>query len=234
MLPTTILHASPYAQMQPPPVPVVMLLSMTNLHLPILPTLTIHEDLIVASKRVASALNIIAKDGNATNKAIRSLALLEAAEAKPGSSAPTPAKPPSSQAASARDSPLTDISGDDENSIDVSDNDSVDDTITRIPCPKSLTRKILANHEDLHQNYVHKLTKKFLDEDIALSYQDKAAVKHVYREAKIAFPELKKYAANWPTKCVLQAHLKIRANTANAAAISKLKGVKSKTKKTCL
>lgn len=104
-----------------------MLLAATDLHYPILQTLTMHEDLI--AKRVGPALHTIGEDGMAANKVIRSLAFTSttpAAQAKSrlpaltparlGSSAPTRSSSvptPSFLTVTGRDSPLTEMSSDD-------------------------------------------------------------------------------------------------------------------------
>ncbi|KAJ7259351.1 hypothetical protein C8J57DRAFT_1233713 [Mycena rebaudengoi] len=219
MLPAMVQHDSPYADAQLPPPPVVMLLSATALHLPTFRPLLSQEDLTVTSAPVP-----------------KSLAFAQATEAKPGASAHTPssrrsAPPPAAPPSERGDSPLTNMS-DNENDTNGSDSDGDGDggdVITpKIDCPKGLTCMTLAKHKawahgDLTNEitaHVHILAKKYLDTSEVYSNQNRTALKDVYRKAKAAYPVLKEYNNNWPTKCILQAHLKIRKNASKTAIIS--------------
>ncbi|KAJ6491080.1 hypothetical protein C8R45DRAFT_1096606 [Mycena sanguinolenta] len=199
MLPTTINRDSAYADAQPPPKPVVMLVSATNLHLPNHRTLVMHQDLPAQ---------------------FTSPATLEGAPVPPTPSPPqtvtgpsihpTPALP-APAASSRHSSPLT-------NASDSDNSDMGDGHPPKIAAPMAITRKILKNHAEWVDGdikaeqitkYVHSQAQTDLNTSMAISYQDKIAMENFYRKRQEKFPELKKYAKNWPVKCVLQAHLKI-------------------------
>ncbi|KAJ7467905.1 hypothetical protein FB451DRAFT_1401181 [Mycena latifolia] len=229
MLPTI---DSPYAEAPPPPPPQVLLLSATDLHLPTFPPLLSHEDLIFTS-----ASEAMAQGTKGPSKAIKDLTFAQAAAAadNPAPSAATPSSrqsvpPSSSQTAplSERESPLTELA-DDEAHFDSGSDDGV--PTEKIPCPTGLTRKTLAKHNawDEHGEttrkitvFVHQLADKYLNIEEVFSNQDRAAVKDVCCRAKERYPVLKRYAKNWPTRCILQAHLKITKNAAQAAVVSRL------------
>ncbi|KAJ6538748.1 hypothetical protein B0H10DRAFT_1971365 [Mycena sp. CBHHK59/15] len=52
--------------------------------------------------------------------------------------------------------------------------------------------------------------------------QDDDALKKVYRQANVQFPELRRYTSNWPVKCILQAHLKVTKTVSKTAIVSHL------------
>ncbi|KAJ7190014.1 hypothetical protein B0H12DRAFT_1246481 [Mycena haematopus] len=228
MLPTTIQHNSPYAEAQPPPPPVVMLLSATELYLPAFHTLLSQEDLTMTAPVVAKPAS-----------KVKSLAFAQAApatEVKPGPSSRAPssrrsAPPPSGAPPSERaDSPLTAIDGDESGSGDSSDSDSRA-TTPRIARPKGLTRVSLAKHSAWEEgpdvttkitSHVHTLANKYLNPSKSFTDQDRTKLKEVYSRAKIAYPQLKDYANNWPVACILQAHLKITKLAAKNSAVAAL------------
>ncbi|KAJ7668608.1 hypothetical protein DFH06DRAFT_1126084 [Mycena polygramma] len=164
----------PFAATQPPPPPVVMLSSATDLHLPALRSLTVHEDLRAASKRrVAPPVESNHhRDGNvpfpqATTPAPSGSSTAAFLPAPLGSSTaaslplsssatvPAPSGPSTaSSTASATASPASSrsLSGSPLSSLAESDGGlddngiRFDDIRSQIPRPSALTRKALASH----------------------------------------------------------------------------------------
>ncbi|KAJ7840030.1 hypothetical protein B0H13DRAFT_1910894 [Mycena leptocephala] len=214
MLPTIIRHNSPYADAPPPPPPVVMLLSATVLHLPAFQPLLSQEALTVTPAPMAA-------DAKAAGKSV-----------------PPPSAAPSHERG---DSPLTEMDDDESETGGSSDSDGGDATAPKIASPKGVTRLTLAKHKEwVHghltneiTSHVHQLARKFLDTSEVFTHQDRAALKDVYRRAKVAYPDLRKYDNNWPIKCILQAHLKITKTASKNAAFSNLgRVITGKDKKT--
>ncbi|KAJ7148974.1 hypothetical protein C8R43DRAFT_952218 [Mycena crocata] len=223
---------SPYAEVHPPPPPKVMLLSATDLHLPA-SRLISHEDLVFTSasdaethdKGVTTAPSTVSKSPKVT----KALTFAELHPYPPKPSSSRQSVPPSGRRGGS-ESPLTDL--DEILSSNSSGSDvNVVPARKKIACPTGLTRKTLAKHEEWKQKeevtraitkFVHKLADKYLDIEDALANQDSAIVKDVYRRAKVAYPVLKNYAQNWPTRCILQAHLKITKKAAEFATLSRL------------
>lgn len=146
MLHTAIPPDSAYAEAQPPPPPLVMLVSVTDLHPPKFRTLTMHEDIPDNFERATSPPAAIAKDPRpALGKASKVLAFATPTpiNVNPVPSAPAPTSssrqsaPPLSPG-----SPLSAISDDASDTYDSSDSD-----VTKIPCPKGLTRRTLTKHQ---------------------------------------------------------------------------------------
>ncbi|KAJ7878719.1 hypothetical protein B0H13DRAFT_1892524 [Mycena leptocephala] len=130
---------------------------------------------------------------------------------------PPPSVPPSERG----ESPLTEIGEDASASDGSSGNDDRAVATPKIACPKGLTRKTLSRHvEWVHGDRTDEITlaKKHLDLKEVFTNQDDGALKNVYHLAKTQFPELRRYANNWPVKCILQAHLKV-TKTASRTAI---------------
>ncbi|KAJ6540096.1 hypothetical protein B0H10DRAFT_2245295 [Mycena sp. CBHHK59/15] len=224
MLPTTTRHDSPHAKREPPPDPVMMLLSATNIHLASLPTLTVHEDLHITSKRAVSVVKITAK--------VEEVPVLVAPIGGSGvlapsgpSAAPQTAAPPMvptptpapQTTANRRPTPFG--SGGD------SDSDSYNGNTPKVARPTGLTRQALERHRDWGMDqattdairaYAHKLADEQLDKSLALTYQEKKQVKHV----TVQFPDLRRFSRNWPTECILQAHLKVTSSAATKAAMA--------------
>ncbi|KAJ7702633.1 hypothetical protein B0H17DRAFT_1127585 [Mycena rosella] len=132
---------------------------------------------------------------------------------KPELSAPTTSSWKASTPARERsNSPLTSLSGSDSEE---------DDGTPKIACPTSVTRKMISNHTAWEGNrettenvtaHVHKLATALLNTSEALTFQDK-------KQMNKKFPYLKRYAKNWPTMCILQAHLKVTSTAAKNALL---------------
>ncbi|KAJ7668583.1 hypothetical protein DFH06DRAFT_1321824 [Mycena polygramma] len=231
-------NVSPFAATQPPPAPVVMLSSATDLHLPALRSLTVHEDLRAASKRrvTLTAESNHHRDGNVpflqattpapSGSSTASLPLSNSATV-PAPSGPSTvfstASPASSRSLSG--SPLSSLA---ESDGGLDDNGIPFDGIrSQIPRPSALTRKALASHPQWTLNkektkiiteYAHEMAAKWLDTTQAWSFQDKTAVNEMHNQ----FPELKAFAKDWPVKCILMAHLKVTSNASKNSALSEL------------
>lgn len=237
MLPATINRDSAYADAQPPPKPVVMLVSATNLHLTNRRTLVMHQDLPAQFTPPAALEGAPVPPTPSPPQTV------------PGPSIhPTPALP-APATSSRHSSPLTNASD--------SDSDTGDDHPPKIAAPSAITRKILKNHaewvegdEKAEQITVNLsslvLNSSHFSSEICsqsspsrLGYKAGFQLPGYHRDARLLsqgkfsflflssvdiypapqtqdkFPELKKYSKNWPVKCLLQAHLK---STASAAA----------------
>ncbi|KAJ7668602.1 hypothetical protein DFH06DRAFT_1126078 [Mycena polygramma] len=211
-------NVSPFAATQPPPAPVVILSSATDLHLPALRSLTVHEDLRAASKcRVAPS-----------NYGNGNILFPQATTA--------PALRPSLACSPTPPSFAERNSGVDDHGIPLDGNRS------KIPSPSALTRKVLADHpqwtldKEKTKNiteYAHEMAAKWLDTTQAWSFQDKAAVNEVLKAASyfltqptatmnVRFPELKAFAKDWPVKCILMAHLKVTSNASRHSVLTEL------------
>ncbi|KAJ7668566.1 hypothetical protein DFH06DRAFT_1378337 [Mycena polygramma] len=204
MLSTITHNVSPFATTQPPPAPVVILSSATDLHLPTLRSLTVHEDLLAASKRRAS--NDYG-DGNVPFLQGTTAPALRASVAR----SPTP------PSFAEHDSGGHGI--------------PLDGFRSKIPSPSALTRKVLADHPQWTLNkektkniteYAHEMAAKWLDTTQAWSFQDKAAVNEVFKAMNVRFPELKAFVTDWPVKCILMAHLKVTSNASRHSVLSEL------------
>ncbi|KAJ7148985.1 hypothetical protein C8R43DRAFT_1128750 [Mycena crocata] len=232
---------SPYAEAQPPPPPKVMLLSATDLHLPA-SRLISHEDLVFTSASDATTQD---KEGttapSTVTKPSKVTKALTFAELDPKSIHTYPPKPSSSRQSDppsgrhgGSTSPLTDLgeilssesSGSDVNMVPAK---------KKIACPTGLTSKSLAEHKEWTEKeevtqaitlLVHKLADKYLDIEDVLANQDSTIVKDVCRRAKVVYPILNSYGENWPTRCILHAHLNITKKAAESATVSRLRNKK--------
>ena len=144
MFPTTTRHDSPHAKREPPPDPVMMLLSATNVHLASLPTLTVHEDLHTTSKRAISVVKITTKAvkvpvpvGNSVPPRSGPSAQTAAPQTAAPPTVPTPTSAPQTPA---KHRPTPFGSGSD------SEGDSDNDNTPKVPRPAGLTRKALERH----------------------------------------------------------------------------------------
>ncbi|KAJ7044225.1 hypothetical protein C8F04DRAFT_1250172 [Mycena alexandri] len=233
MPPTTLPFDSAYAEAQPPPPPVVKLVSDTDLHPPKFRTLTTEEDLPDKFEPPAKTLAFASTTSTTKAKPVPSA---------PASSSRQSAPPPSLALPADAGSPLSDMTDAESDTGGSSGSDggssSDGDGVTpKIACPKGLTRKTLTNHEEfVHSGdttrdeeianltaYVQKLAKRHLNLSAALSFQGKDALQRVYHEMKDKFPNLGRYAKDWPTKCLLQAHLKVTSDAAKTAVITNFK-----------
>ncbi|KAJ7042753.1 hypothetical protein C8F04DRAFT_1175866 [Mycena alexandri] len=218
MPPTTLPFDSAYAEAQPPPPPVVKLVSDTDLHPPKFRTLTTEEDLPDKFEPPAKTLAFASTTSTTKAKPVPSAPASSSRQSAPPPSLALPANAGTTAA----------------NGGSSSDGDGV---TPKIACPKGLTRKTLTNHEEfVHSGdttrdeeianltaYVQKLAKKHLNLSAALSFQGKDALQRVYHEMKDKFPNLGRYAKDWPTKCLLQAHLKVTSDAAKTAVITNFK-----------
>ncbi|KAJ7437625.1 hypothetical protein B0H11DRAFT_2255239 [Mycena galericulata] len=227
MLPTIIRHDSPHSQAQPPPAPVVMLFSATDLHLPTLPALMIHEDLHMKAEPAASAPDTERK----SSKVVAFTGAAVAVDSQPRSSAPPAsshrARTPSThrRPTPARDrslSPLSSIGSEDESEASLGD---------KITAPTAVCRQNIKKHPEWIENaeqtkkitaYIKKLADSMLDKTRAFTNQNKHKVKQVYQQTNKEFPCMRKYQDNWATKCILSAHLKIKASAAKTRTKNKI------------
>ncbi|KAJ7712134.1 hypothetical protein B0H16DRAFT_1744479 [Mycena metata] len=243
MPPTTLPFDSAYAEAQPPPPPVVKLVSDTDLHPPKFRTLTMEEDLPDKFEPPAKTLAFASTTSTTKAKPVPSAPASSSWQSAPPPSSSTPASssrqsapPPSLALPADAGSPLSDMT-DAESDTGGSSSSDGEGVTPKIACPKGLTRKTLTNHEEFVHGgdatrdeeianltaYVQKLAKKHLDLNAALSFQDTDAVKRVCNKVKDKFPNLGRYAKDWPTKCLLQAHLKVTSDAAKTAVITNFK-----------
>ncbi|KAJ7803552.1 hypothetical protein B0H13DRAFT_1931299 [Mycena leptocephala] len=189
----TALVNSAYAEAQPPPSPVVMLVSVTDLHPPKLETLIMHENLPDTFKGPAPV-----------------------APALPSSSQES-APPSSSVAPSGREeSPLTDV--EESRGDSASPKIKCPEALLR----KSLRghASFLRNYGQTERDEAIEDMGQHFNLGKALKFQSDGPVKCVFDRMEESFPFLKQYTKNWPVRCLLQAHLKITSDGAKTAVIT--------------
>ncbi|KAJ7755279.1 hypothetical protein DFH07DRAFT_773397 [Mycena maculata] len=229
MLPTIIRHDSPYSQAQPPPAPVVMLFSATDLHLPTLPALIIHEDLYMKAEPAASTPDTKRKSSKVVT--FTGATVARVVHSQPRSSAPPAsshrAPTPSTQwrptpVCDRSLSPLSSVGSEDESEASLGD---------KIAAPIALSRQTIKKHSEWIESdeqtkkitaYIKKLADSMLDKTQAFTNQNDNKVKQLYRQTNKEFPCMQRYQDNWATKCILQAHLKIKASAAKNHAKNKI------------
>ncbi|KAJ7449504.1 hypothetical protein B0H11DRAFT_2247245 [Mycena galericulata] len=212
MLPTIIRHDSSYSQAQPPPAPVVMLFSATDLHLPTLPALIIHEDLHMKAEPAASVPDTKRKSSKVITRSAGVVSSgtdsLDTTEVNSG------ARPLMS--------PLSSIGSEDESEASLGD---------KIAKPSALSRQSIRKHSEWIESEpqtkkitarIKTLAGSMLDPTRALADQNENKVKQLYRQINDEFPCMRQYQDNWATKCILGAHLKIKARAAKNKAKNKI------------